>query len=921
MLLRSALVCGLFSVCLLPACGTTANQGDGLDVMIQNLDASKPKDTGKDTGAKDADTGADDTEIDTPDAGSDAVVPADVADTKDSSDTSKDIAPDTSGPCAANPCLEDHKGVCTPSGNTYLCECDAGYEQVLDGSCQKICIPPKTPPKPQTVLAGELVISELMIAPQGVPEVDGEWFELANISDHDITLDGLTLTDNKSDTHVINPCTPVVLPSGGRAALGRNGNSNKNGGVALAYAYKLDMSLNNFGDSVIVKAGTTEIDKVTWVSTWVTKGKALSLDVTDTTADANDVQNHWCWAIDKLADGDVGSPGVANPVCPGPPDADKDTVPDKTDNCVNVANLDQADDDTDGKGNACDNCPTASNADQADADSDGTGDACDPAVCGDGELDAGEACDDGNGWTNDGCEGCQVKSFTPGPIVITEIFVNVSGNNPPQTQWIEVYNPGSLPLSLSGWQLQFESTDPSSPPSVIADLVGNGGMAVAPGGYATLVANLDVSVNGGVNGIATWNPPGKPVVGLSILAPGKVTILNPSTQIVGDHVAFDLTKSDAWLTHSWQLDPQYIGQPSGNPAYWCAGSDPLPGNAVPGNPQLFGSPNLANPACSAADKDGDGDGAITAIDNCPGVYNPAQTDQDGDGVGDVCDNCPSASNPGQGDVDSDGKGDACDSPTCGNAAIDNAAEQCDDGNLTDEDGCSHDCQFDIAIQPAGTAIITEVMPNPDAVADAVGEWFEVYNPALQPLELGGWTIQSAIYKHVIQGSVTVPPRSFIVLAASADISKNGGIVAAYGWGDQFAGGPLSLPNSGVTALALLNSKGATVDSVPLSALPWGNGASALLTVKCWTPATNDGSTCWLGAQPSCSYGTGVDVDVNNFEFSLSPNCDPTALCASPLEKCLKVVSDPNGNVSLSASGVPKCVVRERGTPGVANVCP
>ncbi len=923
MSLRFAPVCGLLLLCLVPACGTTANQGDGFDVTIQNFDTSKPKDTGKDTGGKDADSAIDDSEDAAPDAVSDDVAKTDITDTKDTSDVAKDAAPDATGPCAENPCVEEHKGVCTPSGNTFFCECDAGYEQVLDGTCQKVCVPPKTPPKPQAVQPGELVISEMMISPQGVPEVDGEWFELANISDHDITLDGLTVTDNKSDTHVINPCTPVVLPAGGRAALGRNANPNKNGGVAMAYAYKLDMSLNNFGDSIIVKAGTVEIDKVTWVSTWVTgaKGKALSLDVTDTTADANDVQSHWCWAIDKMSDGDVGSPGVANPKCPGPPDADADTIPDKTDNCVNVANLDQNDTDGDKIGDACDNCPNISNAAQGDADGDTAGDACDPAVCGDGELDFGEVCDDGNTWTNDGCEDCQAKSFTPGPIIITEIFVNGGGTSQPNTQWIEVYNPGSLPLSLSGWQLQLESWDLAAPSTVTTDLVGNGGMAVAPFSYATIVANLDVSVNGGVNGIATWNPPNKPLAGLSVTAPGKVTILNPTTKIVGDHVVFNPTQSDAWLAHAWQLDPQYVGQPSGNAGFWCYGSDPLPGNAVPGNPQLFGSPNLANPSCDAAGKDGDGDGIVTSTDNCPILYNPSQSDQDGDGIGDSCDNCPTTSNPSQGDVDSDGKGDACDSPTCGNGKMDNSAEQCDDGNLNDNDGCSHECQFDIAIQPLGTLVITEVMPNPDAVADTFGEWFEVYNPALQPLDIGGWTIKTAVYQHTITGSVIVAPRSFAVLAASTDTSKNDAITAVYGWGDHPEGGPLSLPNTGITTLSLLDAAGTVADSVALSSLPWGNGASALLTVKCWTPAGNDGNGCWLGAQPSCSYGPGADVDVNNFDFSTAPNCDPAAFCSSVLEKCLKVVSDGNGNVSLSPTGLPKCVVRERGTPGVANVCP
>lgn len=70
-------------------------------------------------------------------------------------------------------------------------------------------------------------------------------------------------------------------------------------------------------------------------------------------------------------------------------DSDGDGVPDSNDNCVSVANADQADISGNGRGDACDdfdkdgavnsmdNCPNDPNRDQADTDADGKGDVCD----------------------------------------------------------------------------------------------------------------------------------------------------------------------------------------------------------------------------------------------------------------------------------------------------------------------------------------------------------------------------------------------------------------------------------------------------------------------------------------------------------------------------------------------------------------
>ncbi len=58
--------------------------------------------------------------------------------------------------------------------------------------------------------------------------------------------------------------------------------------------------------------------------------------------------------------------------------------------------------------------------------------------------------------------------------------------------------------------------------------------------------------------------------------------------------------------------------------------------------------------------DADGDGVLSARDNCPRESNAGQRDRDGDGVGDACDNCRTRSNANQRDRDRDGVGNACD---------------------------------------------------------------------------------------------------------------------------------------------------------------------------------------------------------------------------------------------------------------------
>lgn len=83
-----------------------------------------------------------------------------------------------------------------------------------------------------------------------------------------------------------------------------------------------------------------------------------------------------CVAHDGIETCELGDDVTDAGVLPDAGDLDGDGVVDSVDNCVAVANPDQADEDLDRVGDVCDPCPPV--PDNGDADGDGVGDACDP---------------------------------------------------------------------------------------------------------------------------------------------------------------------------------------------------------------------------------------------------------------------------------------------------------------------------------------------------------------------------------------------------------------------------------------------------------------------------------------------------------------------------------------------------------------
>lgn len=164
---------------------------------------------------------------------------------------------------------------------------------------------------------GELVINEIMNNPQAVTDPNGEWFELYNASGADLTIDGITIVSG-SQSHVILPGDPLVVPMEGFVVLGSNADTKANGGVDVDYEYS-GITLSNESDDLSLVADGVVIDSVVWddgATMPDPDGGSLNLEPDVLELGDNDTPGNWCISLDSWdVRGDAGSPGSGNELC------------------------------------------------------------------------------------------------------------------------------------------------------------------------------------------------------------------------------------------------------------------------------------------------------------------------------------------------------------------------------------------------------------------------------------------------------------------------------------------------------------------------------------------------------------------------------------------------------------------------------
>lgn len=109
-------------------------------------------------------------------------------------------------------------------------------------------------------------------------------------------------------------------------------------------------------------------------------------------------------------------------------------------------------------------------------------------------------------------------------------------------------------------------------------------------------------------------------------------------------------------------------------------------------------------------------------------------------------------------------------------------------------------------------IINEVMYAPATVPGGSGEWFELFNPNPNYVDLTGWIIKDADYDyHIIDQQLVIPPRDFLVFSIDSNKLNNGGVDVDYQYEQTYLG-------NSYDELILTTRNGSIVDSIC-----WDNG--------------------------------------------------------------------------------------------------
>jgi hypothetical protein len=178
------------------------------------------------------------------------------------------------------------------------------------------------------VLAGDVVITEVMVNPDAVSDTVGEWFEVHNVSAYAIDLNGWIVYSDDGSRFTVDAAVPIA--AGDYAVLGADADPLANGGVTVDYAYdRIDFALAEAGDSIYLVDDATTVAELSFPASWgASAGATMQLDPDHLYAAGAADAGNWCVATDAFGSGDLGTPRATNVDCDIDEDGDGFSPPD-----------------------------------------------------------------------------------------------------------------------------------------------------------------------------------------------------------------------------------------------------------------------------------------------------------------------------------------------------------------------------------------------------------------------------------------------------------------------------------------------------------------------------------------------------------------------------------------------------------------